>query len=240
MSDIFREVDEEMRQQQIIGFVKRYGKYVVAAVVAAIIVFLTVRYLEGQREKESEAAGERFEAAQNLLVSEQLSEAAADFAVLAEETGGSDSFGLLARFRQAEALYRAQDVTAAIAVYDAITDDSSVDRVYRDLARLYAAMAAIGLEDNDAILSRLAPLREEGNPWYLSAQENAALIYYQQGDNDQARALYEEIELLAPANSAFGMRAGQMLAILGPSLDGTASDGTVSGSVQADEEAETP
>ena len=235
MSDIFREVDEEMRQQQIIGFVKRYGKYVIAAVLAAIIVFLAMRYLEGQREQEREAAGDRFETALNLLVDEQLAAAVADFAVVAEETGGNDSYGLLARFRQAEALYQSQDAQAAVQVYDAIADDSSVDRVYRDLAGLFAAMAALSVASSDEVLERLEPLQARNNPWHLSAMETAALIYYQQGNRDRARALYEQIEQTAPPASAFPARAQQMLAILGPARDSTAAEGA-----PTDEETQAP
>lgn len=233
MSDIFREVDEEVRQQQIIDFVKRYGKYVVAAVVAAIIVFVVVRYLDSQQAKEHEAAGERFEAARTLLVSDQLSEAAADFAVVAEETGGADSYGLLARFGQGEALYEAGDMEAAVTLYDSIAADGSVGRTYRDLAALFAATASLGVASNEDVLARLAPLQDDDVVWRLSAMETAALLHYQNNERDEARALYEQIELAAPEGSAFAPRARQMLAILGPVDAGTTGE-------NMDEETVTP
>ena len=227
MSDIFREVDEDIRQEQIITFVKRYGKYVVAGVLAAVIVFLTVRYLDSQKQAEREAAGDRFQQALALLVDDKLAEAVSDFAIVEEEAGGDDSYGLLARFRRAEALYNSKEVQAAKEVYDAIVADSGVDDVYRDLARLYAANAIVDVGSNEELLELLEPLTEDGNAWRLSALELAGLIHYRKGDIEQAREIFQQVVDGAPEGSNFSPRAQRMLDIIGPASDsGQDSEGT--------------
>ncbi|MDA0338915.1 MAG: tetratricopeptide repeat protein [Proteobacteria bacterium] len=227
MSDIFREVDEDIRQEQIITFVKRYGKYVLAAVVAAVIVFVATRYFESQKQAEREAAGDRFQAALALLVDDKLAEAVSDFAIVEEEAGGDDSYGLLARFRRAEALYESKDVQAAKEVYDAIVADSGVDDIYRDLARLYAANAIVDIASNEDLLERLEPLTEDGNAWRFSALELAALIHYRKGDMDSAGEMFQHVVDGAPESMPVSPRAKRMLDIIGPAPDaGQDAEGT--------------
>ena len=58
MSDIFREVDEEVRQEQVITFLKRYGKYLAAVIVLAIALVAGYRYLETRQHREHAAQGD--------------------------------------------------------------------------------------------------------------------------------------------------------------------------------------
>ncbi len=216
MSDIFREVDEEIRQQQIIDFVKRYGKYVAAAAVLAIIVFAAVRYFDQQDRLEREATGERFAAAMSLMVDEKVADAIAEFAVIAEENG-DDGYGLLARFRQAEALYETEEVQAAIGVYDAIADDGSVDSVWRNLAGVYAAMLTLEAASDADISDRLDEL--SGNhAWRLSVLELEGLNQFRQGDREGAQQSFRQLFEEAPDGTGFKARSAQMLSILGVSV----------------------
>ena len=67
MSDIFREVDEEVRQEQVITFLKRYGKYLAAVIVLAIALVAGYRYLETRQHREHAAQGDAYDAAVALV-----------------------------------------------------------------------------------------------------------------------------------------------------------------------------
>ncbi|MFN3232629.1 MAG: tetratricopeptide repeat protein [Alphaproteobacteria bacterium] len=213
MSDIFREVDEEVRQQQIIEFIKRYGKYVVAVVVLAIIVFAAMRYFDEQKRVEREAAGDRFAAAMTLLENERVTDAITAFGAAAEESG-DEGYGLLARFRQAQALVTAGESEAAIDAYDAIMEDGSVDSVWRKLAGVYAATLALQAADNADVAQRLEALGGD-HPWRLSVLELTALNQYRAGNADAAKETYRQVFDEAPAGSGFRGRSAQMLSVLG-------------------------
>ena len=81
MSDdsLFREVDEEVRQEQFKKLWARYGKFVIGL---AILVILVVAGVEGWRywqNKQSETAGDAFFSASKLAASGKAAEAVQQF-----------------------------------------------------------------------------------------------------------------------------------------------------------------
>lgn len=218
MSDIFREVDEEVRQEQIITFLKRYGKYLAAVIVLAIGLVAGYRYLEDQKRIEHAAQGDAFDAAVALVDEGKPAEALPKLQAVAKE-GGSDSYGLLARFRVAELQNQARDTKAAQATYDAIAADSGVDKVYRDLAGYYAASLLLESGGGPELEKRVQAMSGGDNVWHLSVDELNGLNQYKMGQRDAAVKTFKELLEKAPADSGFKLRAQQMLAVLGVPAD---------------------
>src|SRR5438046_3952308 len=123
VSDIFHEVDEEVRREQLKKLWDRYGNYVVAAaflLVAAVAAWRGYMWWEAKKAAESGAA---FEAASTLAETGKRSEAEAAFAKIAVD--GTAGYRHLARLREAAELAQG-DAKAAVAVYDKIAADGSV------------------------------------------------------------------------------------------------------------------
>jgi hypothetical protein len=213
VSDIFREVDEEVRQEQIITFLKRYGKYVAAVIVLAIAIVAGYRYFEDKQRAENAAVGDDFTAAVALIDAGKPAEAVPKLQALAKD--GTDSYGLLARFRVAELQAQAKDVKAAQATYDAIAADSGVTRVYRDLAAYYAASLLLESGGGAELEKRLEGLSGDDNVWHLSVEELKGLNQYKMGQRDAAVKTFKALLEKAPADSGFKFRAQQMLLVLG-------------------------
>ncbi len=213
MSDIFREVDEEVRQEQIVTFLKRYGKYLVAVIVLAIAIVAGYRYLEDRERAENAAKGDAFEAAMVLLDEGKNAEAMPKLQEVAKD--GSDSFGLLARFRVAELQAGGKDVKAAQASYDAIAGDSSVAKVYRDLAAYYAASLLMESGGGAELQKRIDAMSGDDNVWHLSVDELRGLNQYKMGQRDAAVKTFRALLEAAPAESGFKLRAERMLMVLG-------------------------
>ncbi|MDX1580456.1 MAG: tetratricopeptide repeat protein [Alphaproteobacteria bacterium] len=223
MSDIFREVDEEIRQEQIINFLKTYGKYIAGGIVLLIIIYGGYRYFDAQQTAEREAAGEQFSAALENVAEDDLAQAVADFAAIAGENSDS-GYGLLARFRQADALVAAREIQGGVAVYDGIADDSSVPEALRQLAGLFAVMAVIDSAPRDEIDRRVEPLIEPGAAWRQSALELKGLAAYEAGDLEAALSIFKTIEEEAAQGSGLRARATQMIAITERRLEGRAPE----------------
>ena len=217
MSDIFREVDEEVRQEQIITFLKRYGKYLAAAIVLAIALVAGYRYLEDQKRAEHAVQGDAFDAAVALVDEGKPAEALPKLQAVAKD--GSASYGLLARFRVAELQNQAKDTKAAQATYDAIAGDSGVDRVYRDLAAYYAASLLLESGGGPELEKRVQAMSGEDNVWHMSVEELKGLNQYKMGQRDAAVKTFKALLEKAPADSGFKFRAQQMLAVLGVPAD---------------------
>lgn len=212
MSDIFQEVDEELRRENFAKLWARYGKYVIA--LAVLLVLATVGFTQWRQYQlhQREAEGARYVAALNLARQGKDQDAAAALAAIARQAGGGHA--TLARLEDAALKARSGDVDGAAAAYEALAADGSVDPVYRDVARLLAAQYGLKSGDPKAIIAKLAPLTAMDNPWHPSALELTALAELKAGDRASARATYQRIADDLAAPQGLRARAAEMLTAL--------------------------
>lgn len=198
MSDVFREVDEDVRRDEYLRLWRRYGTWAIAGLVGIVVaVSASVGWREYRRSALNEE-GDRFAAALELKASGKTEEAIAAFDALAEATSGG--YGRLAELEKAEMLAREGKTVEAMAAYDALAM-SGASQEFRDLAGLFAAMLAMGSEDAASVDARLEKLDRPDNPWRYSVKELKGLSLHKKGD-PQAAKLFEELaeDATAPAN----------------------------------------
>ncbi len=209
---LFREIDEDLRQERYAKLWKAYGKYLAAAAVALV---LSVAGYQGWRAWDTStrsALGERFDAAQRLARGDQTEAAARAFAELAADSSGG--YALLARFQEAALLAKRGGKVAAAGVYRVLAEDSGVGALYRDLAVVLGALLEMDGPDPGALTRRLAPLTADDNPWRHSAREITAILAHRGGDRAKAKALFVGIAADPSAPQGMRRRAAEMLAIL--------------------------
>jgi hypothetical protein len=155
MSDIFREVDEDVRRDKAAEFWAKYQNYFLGA--AALIVLATAgyRFYDYRRLQTAEAAGAAFQQALTLNQEGKSAEAAAAIAKLT--TDAPRGYQVLARFTDA-GLKAKSDAKTGAAAYDSLAADASLDPLMRDAARLRAALARVNAGDIDAGKSALEVL----------------------------------------------------------------------------------
>jgi hypothetical protein len=155
MSDIFQEVDEEVRRDKALEFWTKYQNLILAAAVLIVVVTAGYRYYQYRSLQASEAAGAAFQQALDLDRDGKTAEAQAALAKVAGDAPGG--YRALARFAEA-ALMAKSDPKAGAAAYDALADDDSLDPLFRDAARLRAALARLAAGDAEAAKSELETL----------------------------------------------------------------------------------
>ncbi len=214
MSDIFDEVDEDLRADRAQRFLKRYGSWIGAAM---LLVVAAVGGLQGWRwyqDRQAVKAAETF-----LAASTAAAATGADAKAVADRFGATAAdapagYRTLARLRAA-ALLVGPDAPAALAQYDQLSRDSAVEPLYRDLATLLWGLHGLGVTEPAQIESRLAPLAVAGNPWHASAREVRALAALQRGDAAAARQGLEALANDVTAPQGVRERAGRLLTGLG-------------------------
>ena len=215
MGDIFREIDEELRQDKFEKLWRDYGRHVI---VGAVVIVLAVAGVSGWRQyQESErlADGARFAAAKASAEDGKTEDAAALFAALGRESG--TSYGTLARFHEAALTVREGDADAAIALYDALATDTDIDAPFRDLATILSASVRANAvsPDTAAISEKLQPIIDSGGTWRHSALEILGTLAHRSGDIAKAKENFKQIADDFEAPQGLRSRAAQMLAIMG-------------------------
>jgi hypothetical protein len=190
MSDIIREVDEELRRERFMKLWERYGVYVVAAAILIVAAVGGWRAWEWYVAREAAKSGARFEAAMKLANDGKRAEAEAAFNTLAEE--GTAGYRLLARFRAAAEAGKA-DRARGVAAYDAIAADSSLDQAFRDIARVQAGLLLVDTATVAEMTSRMQPLISPSSSHRNSARELVGLAHYRAGERAAAAKLFAEI-----------------------------------------------
>ena len=174
MSDIFREVEEDVRREKLEKFWKAYGAYVIVLLVLAMAGIggfqLWQRYEAGLRDKDSAA----FAAAQHITDS---TAAAEKFAALAKTAHGG--YGPLSRLEQANVLAASNRGDQAVALYKDIANDdhSAIGAV----ARLRAAWVLADTAPRADLQTLLQPLLDPGSVWRQMAEEVLAYSDYHAG-----------------------------------------------------------
>lgn len=212
MSDIFQEVDEELRRENFAKLWARYGKYIIALAVLLVLATAGVVQWRQYQLHQREAEGARYVGALTLARDGKDHDAADAFAALARQASGGHA--TLARLEAAALKARAGDTDGAIAAYDALAADSAVDPLYRDVATLLSAQYALKNGDPKAIIAKLAPLTGADNPWHPSALELTALAQLKAGDRTAARATYQRLADDLAAPQGLRARATEMLTAL--------------------------
>ena len=211
VSDIFREIDEELRRDNLLKLWQRYGKYLIAVVVVVLVVAGGIVAWHDYRASERRAQAARYATALGFVRDGKEAEAVSAFGSLAKEGGG---YGLLAAFDQAELLAKNGDRKGAIAAYDRLASSSEIDPEFRDLAVLLSVMHALPDQDGKAAVERLKPLTASGNPWRAPALDLTAAAKLKSGDRDAAREIYQQLADDATAPQALRARAAEMAAAL--------------------------
>jgi hypothetical protein len=190
VTDIFHEVDEEVRREQLKKLWQRYGNYLIAACLLLIVGVAGWRGYDWLETKRAAESGAAFEQAMTLAESGKPQEAEAAFAKLAND--GTAGYRILSRLREAAEL-AGSDPKAAVKAYDEIAADRSAGQVMQDLAALRAGFLLVDQTSYADLRSRLEPLTGPGRAFRYSARELLALSAWTHGDVAAAKQWTEAI-----------------------------------------------
>ena len=213
MSELFDEVDEDVRRDQLKKLWDQYSIYIVAAallIIAAVGGWRGYQYLEAQKAAE---AGAAFDKAVELSEANKHSEAEAAFNELAAKA--PYGYRMMARLRAAGEV-AARDPKAAAKLYDDIAADRSMSATAQDLAKIRAAELLVDSSSYPDMLQRLEPSTAPGATYRHTARELLALSAFRAGDNAAARKWLDLIANDGETPPSLRSRAEALQALLPP------------------------
>lgn len=186
MSDIFREVEEDVRKEKLEKFWKAYGDYVIALVALIILGIAGFEFWQRYQANQRDKAAVAYMAAQRISDARQ---SAGVFADLAKTAPGG--YRLLSRLEQANSMLAAGQRETAVALYKEIADEDKGG--IGAVARLRAAWATADTTSRTDLQNLLAPFETESSVWKPMADE--VLAYSDFRNHDTAKAMAEFAKL---------------------------------------------
>lgn len=216
MTDLFREIEEDLRRDQVNQLWEKYGIYVVGLAVGIVLVASIIVGWRAWERSRNEAASASYNEVVLKAATQKPAEAAAAFGAFAKTAPAG--YAALAELRQAGLLVDAGDAKGAIAVYDAIAEKSGAPDVLRGMARVKAALLLVDQLSYDELRTRLAGVDEADNAWRNNAREILGLAAWKAGKYAEAGAYFDAIVGDNEASAGLRDRAHVMQAVLAPHL----------------------
>jgi len=210
---LLREIDDELKQENLQKLWKQYGTLIVGGALALVIGVAGFKGWQHYDLNQRAALGEQFAAAQQLAAGGKQGAAGEAFSKIAGDS--SAGYAMLARFQLAALAAKNGDPDGAAKAYQAIADDQGVDAIYRDLAVVLGALNELDSKSGASALTvRAEKLAGGTGPWRFTAKEVAALSALKNGDNKTARMRYDELSKDAAVPQELKNRAREMLNVL--------------------------
>lgn len=207
MSDIFREVEEDVRRERLEKIWKTYRGWFIALAV------LVLAGVGGWQIWERRQLEQRTRSSDAYLAAQRISDparAATAFADLAKQTKGG--YALLAKMSQANAMSASGQGRQAVDLYKQIAEADSGE--LGATARLRAAWAQASFAPHAELEKLLAPLDREGSAWRPMAREVLAFSDYRAAKVKQAAGQYHALADDPATPEALRVRARAMAEFL--------------------------
>lgn len=215
-----REVDEELRQEQMIAMWKRYGR--IALIAAAVLLLALGGYLfwRAEAEKKREAQGELMGGLIADVQASRKSEAAKKIDQLVRE--GSPGYRVSALFIRAALATENGDRKAAAAIYAGVARDEDAPQPYRDIALIRQTLLEYDGLPPQQVIDRLRPLTIPDNAFFGTAGELSAIAMLQTGRAAEAGRLLAQVARDKETPASLRARAARLATSLGVDVDASA------------------
>jgi hypothetical protein len=213
VSELFDEVDEDVRRDQLKKLWDQYSIYIVATallIIASVGGWRGYQYLEVKKAAE---AGAAFDKAVELSDANKHAEAEAAFADLAAKA--PSGYRVLARLRTATEV-ASRDQQAAAKMFDEIAADRSVGAAEQDLARIRAAQLLLEKSTYPDMKQRLEAAAAPGATFRHTARELLALSAWRTNDSAATRQWLDLIANDGESPPNLRSRAEALQALLPP------------------------
>lgn len=208
MADIFDEISEDMRQQQLTGLWKKYGAGLIAGLVALVIGVGGYQYWQHRTETRAEQDSEAFGKAIALAEAGKPDAALKDLSELQKD--GSKGYRFLAGMQEADILLKRGDRAAAVKTYERLAADSGTSKELRAYAELQAVTLEMDNPKAGDLKGRLEALALPGAAWAPMAEELLALLEIRAGEVKAARERLDRLAANEDASQSLRTRAKEL------------------------------
>ncbi len=208
-----REVDENLRRDQMQDFFKAYGGWLIAGVVLFLAASGGFIWWRQHQVQQHQAQVEQLAQVYKDIGSGNIAKAPQQLDELSNS--GSKAVAASALFARAALALQQNDLKLATATYKSIAEDSGAPDAYRHVALIRQTALEFDTLKPEQVTARLQSLAKPGEPWFGSAGEMTALAMIKQGKRQEAGQLYAAIAKDPGVPDTIRARAVQVAGSLG-------------------------
>ena len=208
-----REVDENLRRDQVRDAARAYGKWAIFGVILLLAAIGGFLFWRDQQAKQAATDSEVMSATIDNIGSGNLTPVPGQLDTL--EQAGSEAISVSAKLTRAAVALQSNDRPKAIAIYKDVAADDGIDQPWRDLATIRLTALDFDTLKPQLVIERLAPLTKPGNPWFGSAGEMTALALLKAGRKSEAGRLFAAVASDRGVPDTIRDRAMQIAGTLG-------------------------
>ncbi|HEX5999530.1 MAG TPA: tetratricopeptide repeat protein [Hyphomicrobiaceae bacterium] len=207
-----REIDEELRREQLLKLWDKYGVLILGAALAVILAVAGWQYYRSRQLQANEAASAQFIVGLSDLAANRTFDGQKRLEELVAK--GPHGYATLARLRLAAQSGTAGDTIDALNIYEAIVKDEKVDSILQDFARLQIVMLKFDSVPFSELRNQLSLLGNDRNPWRYSARELLGMGAMKAGLPIEARNHFQRLLGDRATPPGVAERARMMMAML--------------------------
>ena len=212
-----REVDEELRRDELARLWKRWGRVLIAVIAVGLIAFGAFLWWRDYQAKQAGVEGEKLTAAIDQLSSGRTDQAIPTLRELSKSSRGG--YRAAAQLALGAIDSQKKDPKAAIAAFAAVAKDESIGKPFRDLALIRQTTMEFDTLPPDQVIARMKPLATKGSPWAGSAGELIAVAQLKAGRPTEAGATFAALVADPAVPPSIRSRAAQMASVLGVAVN---------------------
>jgi hypothetical protein len=214
-----REVDENLRRDQLHDLARKYGSWLIAALVLFLAAVGGWLYWQDRQRKAGAEDSEVLSQIYTDIGSGKMATVPKRLDTLAGD--GKGAVRASALFTGAAVALEKNDRATATAKYNEIANDDDLAAPYRDLGLIRATSLQFDALKPEQVIARMEPMAKPGNPWFGSAGELTAMAMIKQGKKSEAGRLFAAIAADRQVPDSIRARAVQIAGTLG--VDASAS-----------------
>ena len=146
MSDVFQEVDEELREEKYKSIWRKFRYYVIGGLILFILGIATNAFWKDYNLKEINDRSEKFFTAIEMAQEDKVNAITLLEKFANQEERNSEYNALIARFTEAAIRRSEKDFNGALLIYQSL-EDNNISNFYEDYAKLSSVEMLIALNN---------------------------------------------------------------------------------------------
>jgi hypothetical protein len=203
MSELIEDIQEDIKREDLINFWKKYGKFIISAVVVFVLAVSGVLYWQHYKQEQKAKISLRF---QEIISSLEPGSPEKTIKDLQEfSLNASSGYKILSQFSAAGLM---PDIAQA---FSDISNDKSIEKSFREIASLLSAISNLDGANPRVVLEMLASFESSGSPFRPLAREIVGYALMRLGNIDTAKSMFESLIRDQMASIGIRTRAESML-----------------------------